>query len=268
MRYSKLYLFLFLALFLAINCANVLADDDLQVFKYGEGNTIVVLCQNAATGLQCSANATGNLTVYYPNGTLWIGVVPMTNRLDQFVYNVSASQTLIIGDYFGSASIADGAVGDIVPVHIKITPSGFIQSNSQALGSFSFLILMIVLTFIFAFGGSRLLNNKTLWVLGIFMLFISVLFVIYDVWLGYEYHRNFTGLADSRIPETIFYIFLYTFVLGLLVSVALLFLRWRELARYIKREIRIKKETRDELDELWDYDGMKDNKSKINREKL
>jgi hypothetical protein len=102
------------------------------------------------------------------------------------------------------------------------------------------------------FVGFRLMDSKYLWILGIFFLFLALLLMVYDVWLGYEYHRNFTGLTDSSMPETIFYIFMFILVAGLFTSVGLIFLKWKDLYRYIKGEITRSKEE-EEFDKDWDW---------------
>ena len=78
--------------------------------------------------------------------------------------------------------------------------------------------------------------------------------MVYDVWLGYEYHRNFTGITDSGMPEIIFYIFLFLLVAGLAVSALLLFTHWEKLIKIIKREIADGKYAteKDELDRAFE----------------
>ena len=61
--------------------------------------------------------------------------------------------------------------------------------------------------------------------------------MVYDVWLGYDYHRNFTGATDSGMQEIIFYIFLFLLIAGLVVSAFLLFTHWEQLVKMIKGEI-------------------------------
>lgn len=170
-----------------------------------------------------------------------------------FINSTTASQKLGCYSY---CTIGDkGGVLKKECIDYRVTPSGISQSTSQGLGSIAYLFLMIILMFVFGFLGFKLSKSKTLWVLGIFFIFLSTLFLVYNTWLGYEYHRNFTGMTDSSTPETIFYIFMLILVLGLLVSLALLFLNWKKVFKYIKQEIKRKDDKDDKEVEDWDYDN-------------
>ena len=172
-------------------------------------------------------------------------------------YNYTFCNTSTIGTYvYWTYGDPNGILSDPTGVTFEVSPLGLKQSTSQGLGSFGFLLLMIVLTFLFGFLGFRLSKDQTWWVLGIFFLFLSALMLIYDSWLGYEYHRLFTGLSDSGVPEVIFYGLLMIFVLGSLVTLALLVTRWKELFKYMKKEIKRKESYKEAED--WDYDAWDD----------
>lgn len=176
-------------------------------------------------------------------------VVPINENMTlngsrSWVYNYTPTQ-LGRYDFLGFTDGCSQSFG----TYIIVTPNGLIQSTSQGIGSMMFMFLMIALTFLFGWIGFKLTESKNLWVLGIFFLFLSLLLVVYNVWLGYEYHRNFTGLTDSSMPETIFYIFMFLLVAGFLSSLGMLFLRWKDLGRYIKQQIKNRKE-----DEEFDKD--------------
>jgi len=192
-----------------------------------------------------SAAATYNFTLSYPNGTTVLNETAISLGNGLFYYNVH----LPIGNYKSDEFCSDGTYSYSNTEYYEFSAIGFTQSTSQSIGSAIFLFLMLALTFIFGWIGFKLSESKTLWLMGIFFLFLSMLFIVYDVWLGYEYHRSFTGLSSSAMPETIFYIFLFLLGSGLLASLGLLFTRWKELARYIKNEITKKKE-----DEEFDKD--------------
>jgi hypothetical protein len=78
------------------------------------------------------------------------------------------------------------------------------------------------------------------------------LLIVYDVWLGYEFHRNLTGINDgSSMPKIIFYTFLFLLVGGLAVSFILLFKHWKKLRQWFKRSWENMKREREEDDSLW-----------------
>ena len=168
-----------------------------------------------------------------------------------FGHHISGGNFTNIGPYSYLIRCSNVGIGGAVSVGFEVTPLGLSQTTSQGIGSAIYLILMIVLMFVFGFIGSIMLKTENWWILGIFLMFLSSLFLVYNTWLGYEYHRLFTGLADSGMPETIFWIFLALISAGILASAILLFRHWKKVIRYLKKEMK-RKEPDDE--ELEDFD--------------
>lgn len=190
----------------------------------------------------CASCTYVNITISYPNSTIAISNQAMVSQgAGVWTYDFSNTSQLGRYDVNGEGDLNGVATGFDV-LWFEVTPSGITQTTSQGIGSAIFLFLMLSLTILFGWMGFRLSESKSLWILGIFFLFLSVLLIVYNVWLGVEYHRNFTGLTNSAMPEIIFYIFMFLLVSGFLSGLALLFLRWKELGRYIKKEIQKKKE--------------------------
>ena len=164
-------------------------------------------------------------------------------------FNFTFVNTSKVGTYTYAYCDGDGNCG--YSNDFMVTNSGFCQTTSQGLGSLSFVAIMFGLTVLIGYLGFKFSESKMLWILGIFFIFLAFLFVIYDVWLGYQYYLNYTGEASAGVPETIFYIFMFILVAGFLSSLILVFLRWKELARYIKNEL--KREDNDEFEDgSWD----------------
>lgn len=202
-------------------------------------------CVDIKTILNTSAVTISSLN--YPNTSNILGITSMTKKGLNFNYTFCNTTTL--GTYTYSYNDSEG---NVYVNDFLITSSGTTQSTSQGLGSLAFLGLMLILMFVFGIGGFKLTKSEYWWILGIFFMFLSALLLIYNTWLGYEYHRTLTNLGSSAIPEIIFYIFLFILVLGLLSSLALLFLHWKKVFKYIKREIkRQPKEDRDVED--WNF---------------
>lgn len=157
-------------------------------------------------------------------------------------YSYSFCNTTDIGTYsYCMVGDVDGT-DTVVCKDFSITYAGFNQTTAQGLGSVSYIALMVALTILFGYMGFRLSDSGKLWILGIFFLFFSVMLMVYDVWLGYEYNRYFTGLANNSTPEIIFYIFMIIIVAGFAGAIVMLILRWKEYARKIKQEIKADKE--------------------------
>jgi len=193
----------------------------------------LVISSNNATACNISS-------AQYPDGSARLFVFPMSKIGNNFNYTIYSENFTSIGDICFGITCNDGATDEVGSICRSITPNGVVQSTAQGIGSAMFLGLMLVLTFLFGWIGFKLSESDKLWLLGIFFLFLALLFIVYDVWLGYEYHRNFTGITDSAMPETIFYIFMFLLVAGLIGSAALLVTHWKTFARYIKKEIKDK----------------------------
>jgi hypothetical protein len=215
------------------------ASASLGTFKQGD-------CVDIKTILNTTAVTISSLN--YPNSSTALGITNMNKNGLTFNYTFCNTSSLGTYNYDYNDSEGNVYVNDFL-----VTANGQTQSTSQGLGSLAFLGLMLVLMFVFGLGGFKLAKSENLWILGIFFMFLSVLLLVYNTWLGYEYHRTLTGLADSSIPEIIFYIFLFILVLGLLSSLALLFLHWKKVFKYIKREIKRKPEGEDKDVEDWNF---------------
>lgn len=190
--------------------------------------------------------------IKYPNKTTFLSNIEATQDETYFSYNILGGNNTELGEYTYCYDCGNALEKETGCLYYLVTTTGFSQSTSQGIGSAIFLILMVILMFTFGVLGFRLFTTENLWVLGVFFEFLAVLLLVYNTWLGYEYHRLFTGLPNSSIPEVIFYIFLLILVLGLLVSLALLFLNWKKVFKYIKNEIKRKQGDNKDVED-WDF---------------
>jgi len=236
---NKILILLIFSIFL-ISFANA---ESIGTFKQNSCVNLIQTCSD------CSYVKISSVS--YPNSSQALGLVTMT-KTGTF-YNYSYCGTSQLGTYKVNGYGDESSVDTVWAYDFVITPTGLSQSTAQGIGSAAFLFLMLVLTGLFGFLGFKFAESDKIWILGIFFLFLTLIFIVYDVWLGYEYHRTFTGLSSSAMPETIFYIFLFLLVLGLLASAALLFTKWKKIFKYFKREIKSKED--DDADvEDWDLD--------------
>lgn len=188
-------------------------------------------------------------SIKFPDSTLKLLNASMTRSGVDFFYTYS--NTSVLGDYIYNVCGDKDGTFQCEEICYVVNAAGVSQSEAQGLASIAFIVLMMGLTVLFGWMGFKFSESDKLWVMGIFFIFLAVIMIVYDVWLAYEYHRSYTGAVDSSMPEMIFYIFLLILVLGLLVSTALLVLRWKEVARYVKNEIKRKD---DDDDEEWERD--------------
>lgn len=228
----------------------------LSVFTSAEVQTSLPVSQsNCASFTQLYANSTfQNISIVIRPDQSISSIMRSMTYLGEGAFNYTYCDANLIGRYIVSGIGDKDGVLTTWTYDYYVSPLAVQQSTAQAIGSAVYLFLMLALMFIFGYMGFRLMESNTVWIFGIFFVFLAVILIVYNVYLGYEYHRLFTGLADSQVPETIFYIFLSILVISFLASLILLFLKWKEVFRYIKRELK-KKDNEDEDVEDWDVDN-------------
>ena len=217
-----------------------LCSASLGVYKQDE-------CINIRTILNTSSVNISTIT--YPNSTIALSNQNMSKTVYTFNYLFCSTHEIgtYIYDYFD-------AEGNVYVNDFKITLTGTEQTSAQATGSLGFLILMVFLMIFFGWLGLTLVKNSYLWVIGIFFLFLCALFLVYNTYLGYEYHLLLTGMPNSDTPQIIFYIFMTLMLVGILVSLALLFVHWKKIFRYIKKEVKRKEDNYEDVED-WDYEN-------------
>lgn len=182
-----------------------------------------------------------NLTVAYPNGSIIISNAEMTST-DGFHYNYSFCNTSKLGKYWATYHYDEDGIYLYTDLSwFEITKTGYKQTESESIGSLSFLALIVALTFVFGLIGFKFLESDLFWVLGIFFIFLSLILVVYDFWLGVVYHQLYIGnVYESTIPQILFYIFFIAVVIGVIVAGLLLFKRIpsyiRQVFPFLKRE--------------------------------
>lgn len=217
------------------------ALDSIGVGKQNQNFTFCQTCSDA-TYITLS-------TLQLPDRTVLPLDINMTASGSSFCYNIT--QTSQLGRY-DLTGLSDGCENTFA-TYFDVTSTGVNQSVSQGIGSAIYLILMLGLMVVFGIAGFRLVKTDKLWILGIFSLFLAVILLVYNTWLGYEYHRVLTGLPDSSIPEIIFYSFLLLLVLGFLSVLVLLFTHWKDVLKYFKKEVRKNEDSDNEFEDL-DFD--------------
>ena len=239
---KKIIIFLILGIFL------------ISFISAGESGGLLVGKQDDCISIpqECSSCTYVNVTtITFPDLTQLSIQSIMTKNGNS--YNYSFCNTTQLGSY---TYCMDGDIDGIstsVCKDFQITQLGFLQSVAQGIGSFGYLILMITLMFVFGYLSFKFFSTENWWIMGIFFGFMSLIFLVYNSWLGYSYHKMVTGLPASNMPVTFFYMLLLLLVIGSLTCIALLFRHWRKIFKYMKREIK-RKEPNDADFEDWDVD--------------
>jgi energy-coupling factor transporter transmembrane protein EcfT len=104
--------------------------------------------------------------------------------------------------------------------------------------------LMVLLGYI----GWKLLNNDLLWAGGVFLIGLSLLMLVYNFWLAYEFKLNYTGSSpDAGLSQIIFYIFMIILTCGLMTAAVLLVTKWKVIKDKFKSAIKPEEEDKDDL---------------------
>jgi glucan phosphoethanolaminetransferase (alkaline phosphatase superfamily) len=204
--------------------------------------------------IQQDANITfSNLTVIqYPDKLTILNINSQMTNFAPAYYNYTFCNMTQLGEYIANGISNKDGVLQSWSYTFYVTPTGIQQSTSQGINSAIFLFLVLGLTFLFGILGFKYSESEFLWVLGIFFLFLSLLFVVWDVWLAYEFYTNLTGINDNNpIPETMFYIFLFVLVAGFLSCGILLFAHWKKVKKWFKDAYYQQKQEDDEDERDW-----------------
>jgi len=238
---KKILLFLILGIFLInlVSASSIFIDFDLMEQEQNTCFNIPAICDN------CTYM---DITILYSDGTPLIEDQSMQNVSSSYYYNYTFCDTDTLGTYMIINHYEeDGAYPYTDTNFFKVTPTGYAQTIPQSINSLGYLILMIFLTIIIGILGFSLKDSEKLWVLGIFFIFLSILLLVYDFWIGYEFHKNLTGINNgSSIQEILFVAFLVLICIGLFISAVLLIKNWKKIFKWLKE---IKKEAKREEQE-------------------
>lgn len=227
----KIFLLLLIGMFLISFATALSLDNKLGESAQYQTVNIVRMCDNCTYF---------NITsILYPNSSIILEDLSMT--ADDVQFNYSLLNTSALGNYILNFKYDNNGIVATDTKWIEVTKTGFKQTEPEALGSSMFLVLMVALTFIFGFMGFRLLDSDLLWVLGVFFVFLSLVLVIYDFWLGVVYHQLYIGnIYTSVIPQALFYLFFLSVVIGVIIAGLLVLKRIpayvREIFPFLNRE--------------------------------
>lgn len=230
-KYMKRYLPLII-LFLVLPLISA-----VLTFERGQEITLNLPCESA-NGSFCPASVVCNLSLAYPNGSLYINNSPMSNS-GNGLPSITINDSSILGEhriFYGCCEVDECDTADLP---MFITETGHSQSISEAIGSSIFLILMICLTIIIGWIGFRLSETEKLWVLGVFFIVLALFLLTYDFYLGFEYRLNNTGANnDASVIEILFWSFLIFLSAGLMTAIVIMLKKWEALVKWFKGSLK------------------------------
>jgi len=174
---KKIILILMMSMFLI---SLVSAETSFYVQK--ETNyTVKFSCEN--NGGMCSASATCNITINYPNSTTLIDNQATTNSNNgYFYYNLTSSQTTPSGEYSSRASCIDGSLNAATNFVYEVNPSGIRPSDQKTTsisrGIYFTLVIAILFFIAFLFSNQKIMVKWTYFSL-FFMFFIITLNILF-----------------------------------------------------------------------------------------
>lgn len=236
---NKFLFIILLGMFLiSLSCVNAESCQDYtwKCIKQGETISLSTICP-----ISFGCNSTTITRIAYPNSSSAITNVQATHDGAQWNYTFSDTETTGLYTVYGYSTnftINESFVGDFLVTH-----SGNQQTTAQGIGSLSFILIMFFMCSLLMIVGFKLSDSEYLWIVGIFLMFFSLLIMVYISWLGYEYQLDYAGSSNSiGVPEILFYIFLAVIGMGLIVSVILLFKKLPLLVEWFKGNILKKSE--------------------------
>ena len=237
---------LFIILFTSLASAEL-------IFKYrGEINLRVPCSYN---GTFCDSTAICNLTVMYPNDSVMVENVQMTNA-GNGTPNYTLPDDETIGTYSSHAYCCQAASCESTTFNFQITKSGSELSTSQGIIYVIVLIIAIGLFFACMYGAFKIkwgniwdVDNRSIisindfkWVKLICIVFSYILFM-WVIWLIYGVTENFLYMEfAARFFYMVFWILLAFLFPVLVVSVILCLVVWfddRKMDKLIKRGLKV-----------------------------
>lgn len=145
----KQKVFIIIALVMFVVSLTYVSAENL-VFKQSQLVDLKIPCY--INGSYCSAGATCDLTINYPNGTTVINNQPMTYNPSYFNYTLNESQTTAIGNYQCSMVCTDAGESGYKDFTFEVTTTG--AGNELMINIIAFLLIIIAIV-IFILGMNR-----------------------------------------------------------------------------------------------------------------
>jgi hypothetical protein len=123
------------------------------IYQKDSPANIIVPCIN--NGTRCSGSATCNITAIYPNSSVFIDNLAMSNSGDGiFSYQLLDTETSILGEYQATVFCNDGSDNGYSTFQFYITGNGKAEPTGSIVVFFSaiFILLSIFLVFMLFYG--------------------------------------------------------------------------------------------------------------------
>ena len=218
---KKLILFIFIGILLVLPLVIADEQDHDYTFKLNQQVDLKRPCWN--NGTYCTAAATCNLTVLYPNSTILISNEDMTNSVSYFNKTLTPTVT---GLYFCIMTCEDAAEHGSETFYFDVTLSGVDPGASNPMVSLGIIALIFGIACFFLFISSQLndAGPKIFFLLASFVFMIGSLAVSYVI----AFESNLASQINSTVTTMLyafglifFVIFAYIMIKQIVASVDL-----------------------------------------------
>jgi len=198
-------------------------------FTPEEPANIKVSCFDGESAF-CSATATCNITVFYPNMSLFVDNQAMTNSVQYF--NHTTPDLDARGEYNAVVQCEDTGTNGYSSFTFLSTD---IPMENQGVVAVGILFSIIALAFLFMMLGFKLSQSDTMFPIALFFILISIILGVYVINLGYQYNRDML-ISDMTTGGqfTIYIGLVYGLIAVSIIALVFLFLK-------TIKEIRVRK---------------------------
>jgi hypothetical protein len=149
----------------------------------------------------CNASTACNITVFYPNMTVFVDDGVMGNQGNYLNYTTPIINTR--GQYSAVVNCVSGGTSGYTPFDFLVTS---IPGNNQGFVAVGILLSLIALSFLFAYVGFIFSQSDYLFPIALFFILISLVLGVYVMHLGYLYNRDL--LVSTMTSGTQFKVYL------------------------------------------------------------
>lgn len=203
-------------------------SENIGTYKLNKCMLTVQVCSN------CSYSKISS--IISPNGSVYAVEQAMTKAGTFFSYNFcNVSET---GDYKVNGHFDVDGVDQVFNYVMSSTNTGTNPTEAQGGMSLGLIIGSIAIMIFFGFLAFKFLENNKMFGFGLFFLVMSIIFAVYNLFLGFILSRDFLLANISGVQEKVF--------LAVLIALTgIIFIVFTFLIMDVIKQLKIKKEKKD-----------------------
>ena len=167
----------------------------------------------------CSATAECNITVFYPNMSLFVDNGEMTNSVQYFNYTTQSNLS-VRGEYNAVVQCEDANTNGYSSFTFLATD---MPMENQGIVAIGIMFSILAIAFMFLIIGFKLSQSDTYFPIALFFILIAIVLGVYVINLGYLYNRDMLISEMTSSGQLTIYIGIFWGLLAV-TMIALLFL--------------------------------------------